>query len=289
MTRMMPLSLALAAGTLMAACSTISANPADPSNPGDVTLPEAPENPDGDEPGAEAPQTPGADRSLSQGERDALATALGEVGMLSAYVDGMGDVDEVGTLTVTTNFANPAPTTTSTTASAATMDSFAFQVSITDGTDVYTETALIAWSGLDEAAETVDELLFVVATDLLDAGSADIGSIIGFGDPANGSTSFMGFAIQIDNINGTSLISESGTFDIDSITLDPAVDCDVLPAGAATCTEAEGDLEGSLDMDAYEAPVDSDGVIVIDVSADDDLANFTADFDVPVTRTTITR
>lgn len=280
----MTLPLALAAATWMVACGSISENPAGPDgNPGDVTLPEAPEAP-----GADEPEAPGADRALSQAQRDALVAALGDVELLSGMLPGMGDVDEIGTLTVTTNVDNPAPVTTGTTTGAASMDAVAYQLSITDGSDTFTETAVIAWDGLDEKAGTVDELLVVFAPDLLDVGSADIGSIISFNGPAKGPFVPTGFALQIDNVNGTSLISESGTLDIDVLTLDPAVACDVLPPKAATCTEADGDLEGSLDMDAYEFPVDG-GVISIDFDpATEPLVTFTADFDVPVTRTTIT-
>lgn len=286
------MTLAMAGGAMMMACGETGLDPLEPgANPGGDDVVDAPDDPT--DPGTEPNQV----RSLSQADKDAIGAILEGVDGLGGWTDGMGAVDEVGTLTLDFGLARPAPTTTGTTGTSGkvgvtVMDGFAFQASDTFGGDTFEFTAVIAWDGLDAKAQTVDEMLIILAPDIVDPGSVDVVSL--FVDDPSQKPEFGAMAFYSDYPAGKAYIGTGGTFTIDAVTFDTEVPCTDAPKWFTTCTVSEGQLEGELDIEA----LGFDGSVIVigggvpgpsgkgSGNGQLDEVELTAEFDLPVSRIT---
>ena len=278
MTRLMPLALASSLIVVMA-CGETDSTIAPANLPEDVV-----ENPGADAPDqpADEPESPREPRQITEDEKEALNNALQG---LPFGVDLQG-ISDVGTILLTFNGPAPTPpntTTTTTTAPTSTaLDGVAIQTASgvsTSGTPVLEFTILVAWDGLDETNQTVDELFLVFAPFLVDAGTANLGPVTDVFDDA--------WSIYADVANSMTYYSEQGEFVIDTVTLDPATEVDCSGAGF-TCTQIEGTLEGELDMTAIGFT--STGTVITNSNVPTGpgtTLDVTAEFDVPVGRTTI--
>ena len=220
-------------------------------------------------------------RTLSDRERQALTVALGGVGFFGPMQMGANPTEEfreVGQIEVS---GRQLAITTG--GGSEVWEGTGMQLDFYLGEDPtsgeafqFQHTGVIAWTGLDVDAQTVDEAVIVFADGIVDAGSIELGQP----DPATWSSDWTGgIAIVYDGDTGESYLAEEGTFEIDEVSFDSEEDClgavvvEVDGDGIdATCAVSTGTLDGSFDVTA-EGP-----------AGDVDRA---ADFSVPAMRLTV--
>ena len=259
-------ALSLAALT---ACGTSLQD--DPSDPGAVDDPAQIEDPTPD------PVDP-SDPVTQQGQQ-ALDKALGSIGWGGPGM--MEQVDRAGTVLV--QFGEPpAPARPGNGGnngngggSTVEFDGVALQFHTSFEGEDFGDTTLFAWTGLDEDAGTVEELLLVGVPELLDEGEVDLTEPNVHGDFIYGDGAI---AIYVDMVNEVTYFSDSGTFAIDSLSMDDeGEECEdeKFPPKLGDCEIIEGDAEGTVDMSGTEW----EGTDTVDLEAD---------YDVPVFRLSIT-
>jgi len=153
-----------------------------------------------------------------------------------------------------------------------------YQLFSTDGS--YDNTLVFAWSGLDSAAGTAENLLALRAPRLADPGARTVDPLSPFGLP--------GWYVFGDGVADTTFFAEDATVSVTRVTLDPATaeDCGVWEK-SATCTF--GEVEGALEMSSRGYPgVDMDFRPPASGGAAS-LTDFDVTFDVPVFRQAIDR
>ncbi|MEN0062291.1 MAG: hypothetical protein AAGA48_09070 [Myxococcota bacterium] len=174
-------------------------------------------------------------RALSDEERDALGVALEDLGVMNPMAgtaqDASAEIRTVGPIA----FKKPAL-----------YDGTGIQYEVTFGKgNDFLHTGVLAWTGLDVKAQTVDEVILILVNGLVDAGTVDVG---GFGIDD-------GIAIIWDQVAQETYIAESGTFEITSIAFATEDDC-FDPShpwgGNLDCTVSEGTLDGELDVTAED-------------------------------------
>ncbi len=276
MTRTMTLTLTSSLMMLAAACSSTDPGTVDRAagDPVDAPVVDDPADPDPDATDPD-PGSPPAGRPLSQDEKDALSTILGDVDVGGGLE--LGDLDELGTVTLTLVNAPVTPSPNSGPVSVTVMDGFALQTLQSFGNQSFDFTIVVAFDGLDAQAQTVDELVFVFAP-LVDVGTVAVGD----------AQIDEAFAVYADEVSDLTYFGQSGDFTIDAITLDPTTETDPCkslgePYG---CPTVEGTFEGTLQT----STLGFTGVVVI---SNDGLPSGTgtpldiiADIDVPLARTT---
>ncbi|MEM6927068.1 MAG: hypothetical protein AAF602_09080 [Myxococcota bacterium] len=219
-----------------------------------------------------APSDPGfvpTVRDLGTEEREALAVALEDSGVL----DSLGllgpfavrEMTEVATLQVTTSFPVPVMSSEPYEGGGVQIDvdltnpgPFAADVEIT---------AVLAWKGLDVMAQTVDEAIAILAPNLVDVGTSNLA--LPNGDPADGTA-----LVYLDNPMGL-YAATAGTFDIDAITLANPETCLGAVSSFISCEVTDGDLDGSFDISGEE----------IETAA---AVQVTGMFDIPAVRISLT-
>ncbi len=138
---------------------------------------------------------------------------------------------------------------------------------ITDGdqTLAIEWTGLLAWTGLDGAAGTVDEIIHIIASGLLDAG--DVAELGGF-DPQ---APFDGIAVVFQPPSQAIYISSEGTFAVTGVAFGAEEPCPNIESADTECAIAIGTMAGSFDFTANA------------LSTEGSLMR-SADFDVPAVR-----
>jgi len=234
------------------------------------------EQPPGDDPAADEPTSPppapfvSQVRTLSDLERDVLADALEETGVL----DSLGrlgpfavrELRDVATMQVQSSW----PQAVMATGSVWEGGGVQLDVDLANAGPFSPDvevTALIAWKGLDVANRSVEEAIAILAPSLVDIGSTDLA--LPNLDPADGSA-----LVYVDSPRGL-YAATAGTFDIVDVVLGNATTCAGVLANWITCEVTDGDLEGDFDVDGEDVVTGS-------------TATITGSFDIPAIRLSIT-
>ncbi len=155
---------------------------------------------------------------------------------------------------------------------------FAYQLFSEDGS--YDNTLVFAWSGLDTAAGTADNLFAFRAPRLADPGARTVDPLSPFGLP--------GWYVFGDGVADTTFFAEDATVSVTGVTLDTSTeeDCGVWEK-SAICTF--GQVEGALDLSSRGYPgIDMDFRPPGSGGAPT-LTDFDVTFDLPVFRQAIER
>lgn len=199
------------------------------------------------------PSGPSGDAELNA-VQSALATsgALGPLGAFAVFVFPQGA--EFSAISVSTTVAE-ALARAAVEAQASGFDAFGMQIDFDIVYDssplVVTYTGLVAWTGLNVAAESVDEAISVIADGAINAGgSADL--------------STEGYAMYINNEDDELYFSTEGTFAVTALSFGSSSACGGESMGSIACSAAMGTMSGNFNFTAVNYP---DGLLSVTKSS----------------------
>ena len=198
------------------------------------------------------------DMVLSAEQQAALHEALSGTGALSGlgtYTDlVLGQMGVVGSMNVEQGLpGGPAPTAARGPFATTSFGVVGLQVKLFLTVNRVrfniTYTGLVAWTGLDVTARTVDEAISVLAFGDLESGTVNLGQV----DEQFQSGGLAAVVLRPDT---TVYGARDGSFTLTEMSFDPAGACTGAIGAASNCTLATGRMSGSFEFNASAADVD---------------------------------